>query len=353
MSSAMSGTVDFRSDNTGAAAPAILEALVAANRGTAAGYGGDELTARLQERMGVLFERPVHVFPVATGTAANALAVAGITPSWGAVYCAPEAHVVTSECNAAGFMSGGARLHPVAGRHGKLDPAALEDALENAGKGEAHKSQPAALNIVQATDRGAVYGLGEVRELAAIARLHGLKVHMDGARFANALARLGCSPAEITWQSGVDILSFGVTKNGGLTADAIVVFDEALVEPLRYQIRRAGQVLSKMRFASAQLLAAVEGGLWLDLAGRANAAARRIARGIEGLPGVRLSAPVDANMLFVEAPAAVLDGLERDGILYFRRRPDLARLVCRWDVGKEEESALVTAFRRHAERHAA
>ncbi|MDX6748483.1 beta-eliminating lyase-related protein [Geminicoccaceae bacterium 1502E] len=350
----MSGsTVDFRSDNTGAAAPEILAALAAANHGTAAGYGGDPLTERLQERMGELFEHKVHVFPVATGTAANALALAGVTPSWGSIYCSREAHIETSECNAAGFMSGGAKLHLVAGEHGRIDPAALEEALENAGKGQAHRSQPAALNIVQATDRGAVYRLDEVRELGAIARLHGLHMHMDGARFANALAHLRCSPAELTWKAGVDILSFGATKNGGLTADAIVVFKEDLVEPLRYQIRRAGHVLSKMRFASAQLLAAIEGGLWLRLAGRANEAAARLATGIEALPGLRLAAPVEVNMLFVEAAPEVLDGLEAEEILFFRRRRDLARFVCRWDVAEEEVEALLAALRRQIARRAA
>lgn len=353
MTSAMAAPFDFRSDNTGAAAPEILAALVAANQGTAAGYGGDALTARLQERMSELFERRVTVLPVATGTAANALAVAGITPSWGAVYCSRDAHIETSECNAASFMSGGAKLHLVDGQHGKIDPGSLEDALENAGKGQAHKSQPAALNIVQATDRGAVYRLDELRELGAIARLHGLKVHMDGARLANAMARLGCSPAEATWKAGVDILSFGITKNGGLTSDAIVVFDEALAGPLRYQVRRAGHVLSKMRFASAQILAAIEGGLWLRLAARANEAATRLARGIDEVPGLRLAAPVEANMLFVEAAPELLDGLEGEKVQFFRRRRDLARFVCRWDVEEGEVEGLLAALRRQAARRAA
>lgn len=332
--------IDFRSDNTGAAAPQIIEAIAAANTGTAAGYGADEWTAALQQRFSDLFETKVRVFPVATGTAANALALASIAPSFGAVYCSPIAHIETSEGNATGFFGAGTKLVHVGGPHGKVDASALQEALAGAGVGLTHKSQPAAVNMTQATDLGAVYRLDEIRGVTDVARAHGLKVHMDGARFANAVARLGCTPAEVTWKAGVDILSFGMTKNGGVMADAIVVFSPDVAQLLAFHLRRAGQVWSKMRFASAQLIRYVEDGLWLDLAGRSNAAAARIAAALEKEPGVRLVAPVEANEVFVEVPSAAMDALEKDGLRFFRRGPRLARFVCRWDTTDAEIRAL-------------
>src|SRR5579883_879869 len=187
--------IDFRSDNTGRAAPEILEALIRANRGTALGYGADDWTAALQHRFCELFETDVRVFPVATGTAANALSLAAISPSWGLVYCSAAAHINTSEANAAGFFGGGLKLAPVAGEHGRIDPAALRDTLALAQPGQLHRGQPAAVNLTQASDLGAVYSLDDIRAVTELAKSRGLKVHMDGARFANALARLGCSPA--------------------------------------------------------------------------------------------------------------------------------------------------------------
>jgi threonine aldolase len=339
-------TFDFRSDNTGAAAPQIIEAIAAANTGTAAGYGADEWTAKLQERFSELFETKVRVFPVATGTAANALALASIVPPFGAVYCNPLAHIETSENNATGFFGSGTKLVHVAGPHGKVDASALQEALAGAGVGQTHKSQPAAVNLTQATDLGAVYRLDEIRGVAEVARAHGLKVHMDGARFSNAVAHLGCSPAEATWKSGVDILSFGMTKNGGLLTDAIVVFSDQIAPRIGFHLRRAGQVWSKMRFASAQLIRYVEDGLWLDLARRSNAAASRIAAALESEPGVRLVAPVEANEVFVELPPAAMDVLEKDGLRFFRRGPRLARFVCRWDTTDAEIRALTTGIAR-------
>ncbi|MGC2414939.1 MAG: beta-eliminating lyase-related protein [Stellaceae bacterium] len=338
--------IDYRSDNTGRAAPEILDALVRANSGTALGYGADEWTARLQDRFSELFETRVRVFPVATGTAANALSLAAIAPSWGLVYCSEAAHINTSEANAAGFFGGGLKLVSVAGSHGKIAPEALAATLAAVQPGAIHRGQPAAVSLTQASDLGAVYPLDEIRKIAEIARARGLKVHMDGARFANALARLGCSPSEMSWRAGVDILSFGATKNGGALCDAIVVFAPELADGLALQLRRGGQVWSKMRFASAQLEAYVAGGLWLNLARASNAAAARIAAGIVGLPGLRLIAPVEANELFLEIPAAVMDALEQGGFQFYRRSATLARFVCRFDVTDAEADALVAALKR-------
>jgi threonine aldolase len=339
--------IDYRSDNTGRAAPEILEALVRANTGTALGYGADEWTARLQDRFSELFETGVRVFPVATGTAANALSLAAVSPSWGLVYCSELAHINTSEANAAGFFGGGLKLVAVAGSHGRIDPEAFRATLAAVQPGQLHRGQPAAVNLTQASDLGAVYRIDDIAAIAETAKARGLKVHMDGARFANALARLNCSPADMSWRAGVDILSFGATKNGGALCDAIVVFNPDLADGLAVQLRRAGQVWSKMRFASAQLMAYIENGLWLRLAQASNAAAARIAAGIEGLPGLRLVAPVEANEIFLEIPGAVMDRLERDGFQFYRRSASLARFVCRFDLTDAEADALVASLRRH------
>src|SRR5260370_21082109 len=253
--------IDYRSDNTGRAAPEILEALVRANAGTALGYGADDWTARLQERFSELFETRVGVSPAATGTAANALSLAAASPSWGLVYCSEAAHINTSEANAAGFFGGGLKLVPVAGTYGRIDADALAKTLAAVLPGQLHRGQPAAVNITQASDLGNVYRLDEIRAIAEIAKSRGLKVHMDGARFANALARLGCSPAEMSWRSGIDILSFGATKNGGALCDAIVVFAPELADGLAVQLRRAGQGWSEKPFAPGPLLAYVEDGV--------------------------------------------------------------------------------------------
>jgi threonine aldolase len=339
--------IDYRSDNTGRAAPQILEALIHANQGTALGYGADQWTATLQQRFSELFETSVRVFPVATGTAANALAVAALGPSWGIVYCSEVAHINTSEANATSFFGGGIKLALVAGEHGKIVADPLAEALAGISPGQLHRGQPIAVSLTQATDLGAVYRLDEIHAIAEVAKRRGLRLHMDGARFANAVARLGCTPAELTWRSGIDIMSFGATKNGGALCDAIVVFSPDLAAGLAVQLRRAGQVWSKMRFASAQLIACVENGLWLEMAGASNKVAARIAAGLRDTPAAQLLAPVEVNEIFLQLPGAVMDALEADGFQFYRRSKTLARFVCRFDTTEAEADALLAALRRH------
>ena len=339
--------IDFRSDNTGRAAPEILEALIRANHDAALGYGADEWTAALQQRFSDLFETAVRVFPVATGTAANALSLAALSPSWGIIYCSEAAHINTAEANAAGFFSGGLKLAPVAGEYGRIDAERLAESLAAIAPGQWHRGQPAAVSLTQASDLGTVYSLAEIRALTEIAKARGLRIHLDGARFANALARLGCSPAEASWRCGIDLMSFGATKNGGVLCDAIVVFKPELVDGLAVQLRRAGQVWSKMRFASAQLLAYVEDGRWLDMARASNAIAARIATGLAEIKSARLLAPTEANEIFLELPDRVIDALETDGFGFYRRSKTLARFVCRYDTTDGEADALVSALRRH------
>jgi threonine aldolase len=311
------------------------------------GYGADEWTADLQRRFSDLFETPVRVFPVATGTAANALALAALGPSWGIVYCSEVAHINTSEANAAGFFGGGVKLVAVPGRHGKIYANLLAETLAGISPAQLHRGQPSAVSLTQATDLGAVYALDEIRAVAEVAKRRGLRLHMDGARFANAVARLGCSPADATWRSGIDIMSFGATKNGGALCDAIVVFASDLADGLAVQLRRAGQVWSKMRFASAQLIAYVENGLWLEMARASNRIATRIAAALTEIPSIILLAPVEANEIFLELPDGTMDALERDGFQFYRRSLTLARFVCRFDTTEAEADALAAALRRH------
>ena len=334
----------FASDNVTGIAPAILAALQAANEGTAEAYGADAATARLSERVSALFERDCAVFPVATGSAANSLAMAALVPRYGAVYCHREAHLNVDECGGPEFYTGGAKLVALDGAHAKIDAAALEAAVD--GAGDVHRVQPAALSITQASEKGAVYTAAEVAALAAVARHHGLAFHMDGARFANAVARLGCSPAAITWQAGVDVLSLGATKNGALAAEAVVFFDPKQAGDFAYLRKRGGHLLSKMRFLSVQLEAYLSDGLWLANARHANTMAARLAEGLGRLPGARLLSPVEANEIFVALPEAAIAGLEARGFGFFRwGRPEdgQIRLVTAFDTAPEAVDAFLAA----------
>ena len=294
--------MNFCSDNVAGAAPEILAALAAANRGAAMPYGADAVTARLQRKVAEIFETEVAVFPVATGSAANSLALSVMAPPYGAIYCHEAAHINVDECGAPEFFTGGAKLVDLAGADGKLHAGDLAAALAGAGAGIVHHVQPAAISLTQASECGTVYSPHELHEIADLARANGLKLHLDGARFANAVAGLGCSPADLTWRAGVDALSLGATKNGALAAEAVVFFDRALAAAFGYRRKRAGHLFSKMRFLSAQLEAYLSDDLWLRNARHANRLADRLAQGLAGLPGARLVYPVQANEVFVALP---------------------------------------------------
>lgn len=323
---------DFRSDNVAGAAPEVVDALALAARGTATSYGADDWTARLTGQLAALFETEVAVFPVATGTAANSLALAAMTPSYGAVYCHEEAHIAVDECGAPELFTGGAKLVGLPGEAGKLVPSTLDRALAGAGIGVVHRVQPAALSLSQATESGTLYRAQEVAALADVAHRAGLAVHMDGARFANAVARLGCTPAELTWKAGVDALSLGGTKGGCFAAEAVVIFNPALAEDLGFLRKRGGHLLSKMRFVSAQLEAWLAGGLWLRLARHANAMADRLSAGLAALPGAEIAFPVEANEVFVRLPAEVVAALDAAGFRAHRWDGSLLRLVTAFDT---------------------
>ncbi len=342
--------MNFCSDNVTGVAPEIMAALAAANTGTAMGYGNDDITRRVEKLVGELFETDAVVFPVATGTASNALALSVMTPSYGAVYCHELAHINVDECGAPELFSGGAKLIDLPSANGKLDAALILDELAKGMQGDVHHAQPAAVSLTQATECGTVYRPEEVREISELAHKHKLKVHMDGTRFANAVASLGCTPAEISWRAGIDVLSLGGTKNGAMAAEAVVFFDGALAASFGYRRKRGGHLFSKMRFVSAQLEALLKDGLWLKHASHANRMARRLADGVARIPGAEILYPIEANLSFVRMPEPVLAGLEADGFRFNREGgPQTIRLVTAFNT----DPAHVEAFIANADRHAA
>jgi threonine aldolase len=340
---------NFCSDNTTGASPEILAALAAANDGQAMPYGNDPLTRRVEARFQEIFETDCAVFPVATGTAANVVGLSVMTPPYGAIYCHRGAHINVDECGAPELFTGGAKLVPLEGAGGKLTPEALSAAI--GGAGVVHHVQPAAISLTQASEAGTVYRPEEIAAIAELARSHGLGLQMDGARFANALVAVGCSPAELTWKAGVDALAFGATKNGALAAEAVVLFKPALAETAGYRRKRGGHLFSKMRFISAQLEAYLADGLWLANARHANAMAARLAEGLGGLPGVELLHPVEANEIFASLPGAVIEGLLAEGFRFYRWPLDdslAVRLVTAFNSRAEDVEALIAAARRLA-----
>ena len=311
----------FTSDNASGAAPEILAALVEAEKGYAMPYGNDPLTARAQDRVREVFEAPdAAVHFVATGTAANALALACLCPPWATVYCHRGSHIEEDECCAPEFFTGGAKLTLLGGEDAKIGEAELRETLARAAPVGVHNAQSGALSLTQATEAGAAYTLDEVRTLAGIARDTGLPVHMDGTRLANALARQGVSPAEMTWKAGVDVLCLGATKNGAMAAEAVVLFDREKAWEFELRRKRGGHLFSKMRFISAQIDAYLTDGLWLRLAGHANAMADRLAAGLPGR-GARLLNAMGANMLFAEITLAQHRRLQEAGSRYYTMSP--------------------------------
>jgi threonine aldolase len=309
---------NFSSDHVAPACDAIMAAVNKANDGFVTSYGGDDLTAKLQSVTSDLFEKQVTVFPVTSGTAANALALSQIVPTFGAIYCYEAAHIVTDESGAPGFFTGGAQLIGFPATDGKIRPGQLTKAVAYAEDLGIHHVKPGAVTLTQATEWGTVYSLAEIAAISEVAKQYELPVHMDGARFANALVHLGCTPAEATWKCGVDVLSLGATKNGALGAEAVVFFDPAMARDFERRRKRAGHLMSKLRFLSAQLNAYFKNGLWLANARHANAMATKLAQGLKTVPGARLLQPVDANEIFVALSEATVSGLETQGFKFYR-----------------------------------
>ncbi len=267
--------MNFASDNAYGVHPDILAAMADANGAAAPSYGGDALTKRSEERLADIFGCELRLFMVASGTAANGLALAAITPSHGAVFCHAESHIASDECNAPEHFTGGAKIIGLEGRSAKITPDLIENCLKGFIRGE-RDPKPRGVSLTNATELGTIYSPTEVKAISDLIRPRGLKLHMDGARFANAVASLGCSPADLAWKAGVDVLSFGATKNGAMMLDAVVIFDLALAEDFAYRQVRSGQLISKSRFLGAQMLAYLDNGLWLGNARHANGLAQRL-----------------------------------------------------------------------------
>ncbi len=334
----------FFSDNTASACPQILAALAAANHGLARAYGDDEWTMRLDEAFSSFFGTQVRAFAVATGTAANSLSLATLSPPYGAIFAHTEAHIACDECGAPGFFTGGAQLALLEGAHGRLQPDVVAAALA-AHPRHLHSVQPAALSLTQATELGTVYRVPELTSLCESAHHGGLKVHMDGARFANAVAFLDCHPGDLSWRAGVDVLSFGATKNGALAAEAVVFFDLSLVRDFELRRKRAGHLLSKSRYVAAQLLAYLEAGLWERNAQRTNTLAQQIGRAA----GARLLHPVEANEVFLNLGTAGKASLRNSGFEFYDWGAETsgeARFVVSWDQPEEDVPALCGAVSR-------
>jgi len=328
----------FFSDNAAAAHPKVIEAIIASNRIDTA-YDGDDWSRRLDSAFSELFETDVRAFWVTTGTAANCLALAALCPPYRAILCHKDAHIEVDEAGAPGFFTGGAKLILLDGAGAKIAPQCVSQVCDRI-REDVHQVQPAAISITNATEYGLVYRADEVAALGKLAKERGLAFHMDGARFANALATTGESPADVTWRAGVDALSFGFVKNGGLNAEALILFRTGLADEIEVRRKRAGHLLSKGRMLAAQILALLDDGLWLDNARAANAAAQSLAESASD----RLVYPVEANEVFLRMSADEAQHLCRQGFDFYDWGPGEIRLVTSWDQQDEALTQLAAAI---------
>ena len=336
--------VKFASDNVAGACPEVLDALMKANEGDSAPYGNDDYSKVLQEKFSEIFEKEVIVYPTASGTAANALALSTMTPVFGNIYCHKLAHINTDECGAPEFYTGGAKLIPLTGINGKITPEELEKNIS--GTGIVHHTQPSSVSITQVCETGEVYELDEIKKIADVAHKHKLNVHMDGARFANALVALNCTPAEMTWKSGIDVLSFGATKNGCIAAEAIIFFKPELVGNISFLMKRAGHLLSKMRFVSAQLDAYISNDVWLKNAKQANEMGKKLSDGLVKHNSIKLAYPTQANEVFAKFPREMIEHLNSLG--YKMNEDELdgqaVRLVAAWNTQNSDVESFLESI---------
>ena len=337
--------VKFASDNVTGACPEVLNALLKANEDDKTPYGNDELSKNLQNKFSEIFEKEVIVFPTASGTAANALALSTMTPSFGNIYCHRLSHINVDECGAPEFYTGGAKLVNLDGNNGKIIAEELDRNIS--GKGVVHHTQPSSVSITQLCETGVAYNLDEIKKISEITHKHDLNIHMDGARFANALVSLNCTPAEMTWKSGIDVLSFGATKNGCLAAEAIIFFKPELVGNLAFLMKRAGHLLSKMRFVSAQLDAYISNDVWLKNAKHANAMGKKLSQGLLKYKNIELAYPTDANEVFVKIPKNIIDQFNSNG---YKINDDewedkAVRLVAAWNTHPDDVESFLNIIK--------
>jgi threonine aldolase len=336
----------FASDNYAGICPEAWAALAEANAGHEVSYGNDPWTQKAADRLREIFETDCDVFFVFNGTSANALALAALCQSYHSVLGHERAHVETAECGAPEFFSNGSKLLLLAGANGKINPAGVDRAVHK--RTDMHYPKPRVLSLTQATEAGTVYSPDELRELTGRARRFGLRVHVDGARFANAVAALDVAPADLTWRAGVDVLCFGMTKNGIAAGEAVVFFDRELAREFDYRCKQAGQLASKMRFLAAPWVGMLRDGAWLRHARHANQMARRLEAGLRDVPGMHIAYPVQANAVFVKLPAAVERQLHARGWKFYTGvvTPDESRLMCSWDTTAADVDAFVADTRQ-------
>jgi len=337
----------FASDNYSGICPEAWAAMEEANRGYAVSYGDDDWTALASDTFRTLFETDCEVFFAFNGTAANSLALASLCQSYHSVICAESAHVETDECGAPEFFSNGSKLLVAKSEDGKLSPAAIRELATK--RQDIHYPKPRVATITQSTETGLVYTPEELRAVAATCRDFGLKLHMDGARFANACAYLRCSPAELSWKSGVDVLCFGGTKNGMAVGEAILFFDRSLAEDFDYRCKQAGQLASKMRFLAAPWVGMIESGGWLKNAHHANACARHFAEQVRTIPKVRVVSSVQANAVFVSTSNAILNATRERGWKFYTFIGGAARFMFSWDSEFQRIDQLCRDLRECAE----
>ena len=337
--------VKFASDNVAGACPEVLDAIIKANDGDSTPYGNDQLSTELQDKFSEIFEKEVIVFPTASGTAANALALATMTPSFGNVYCHKLSHINTDECGAPEFYTGGGKLVTLKGINGKITAEELDQAIS--GKGIVHHTQPSSVSITQVCETGEVYQLDEIKKISEVTHKHNLNIHMDGARFANALVSLNATPAEMTWKSGIDVLSFGATKNGCIAAEAIIFFKKDLVGNVAFLMKRAGHLLSKMRFVSAQLDAYISNDVWLRNAKHANKMGKRLSDGLKEHSDINLAYPTEANEVFATFPRNKIDHLNSEGYQINEDEWDgkAVRLVAAWNTQNTDVDHLLNSLK--------
>ena len=328
--------IKFASDNISGACPEVLDAILKANDGDSAPYGNDDWSKTLQEKFSEMFEKEVIVYPTASGTAANALALSTLAPVFGNIYCHKLSHINTDECGAPEFYTGGAKLVTLKGINGKIMPQELYENV--GGVGVVHHTQPSVVSITQLSETGEVYQLDEIKKISEVAHKLNVKMHMEGARFANALVSLGVTPAEMTWKSGIDVLSFGATKNGCIAAEAIIFFKPELVGNLPFLMKRSGHLLSKMRFVSAQLDAYISNNVWLRNAKHANKMGKKLSEGLNSNPKIELAYPTHANEVFAKFPRKIIEQLNSEGYKMNEQELDgkAVRLVAAWNTEEKD-----------------
>jgi len=342
----------FASDNYAGVCPEAWEALREANSGHVPGYGDDEWTQRAADLIRETFETQCEVFFVFNGTAANSLALASMCQSYHSILCHRTAHIETDECGAPQFFSNGTKILQLPGEEGKIAPAEIADMVRR--RSDVHYPKPRVVSLTQATESGTVYNPDEVRAIGDVAKSLGLRVHMDGARFANAVAGLNVAPREITWQAGVDVLCFGATKNGTAVGEAVVFFDSELAREFDFRCKQAGQLASKMRFLAAPWVGMLQGGAWLRHARHANAMAQLLAEKLRDLSGCTILLPREANAVFAQLPPEVIDRLHERGWMFYNFIGNGGcRFMCSWDTSEDDVRAFAVDIRELLETQSA